>query len=249
VDAPHAREAEFAGGAGGVVGNYRTVLDIGRHIMGGDLAMRMTYRNHLQLRPYYERVRKLPGRTHRAGRNRAIVAGDEIHDAERQALHLGQGGDLVGLVQRAVGFDQHVDGQELVEPAPGFFRRRIDHLLRAQHIGDAVGLGDHHVGQLPCRRADDVRDIACEVLVADVVQAHADAPALGTAGAGVVQQARHQLGMFAFLAGGSAVLAVEGDVEDGPKLLLQGHRLAHQLLAAGVMVAGGEQQRLALSLE
>ena len=33
-------------------------------------------------------------------------------------------------------------------------------------------------------------------------------------------------------------LKIERDVEYGPKLLLQGHRLAHQLLAAGVVIAG-----------
>jgi hypothetical protein len=56
-------------------------------------------------------------------------------------------------------------------------------------------------------------------------------------------------GVFALTAGGGAVLAVEGDVEDRAKLLLQGHRFAHQLLAAGVVIAGREQQRLALALE
>jgi hypothetical protein len=64
-----------------------------------------------------------------------------------------------------------------------------------------------------------------------------------------VQQVRDQLGVFTLLAGGGAVLAVEGDVEDRAKLLLQGHRFAHQLLAAGVVIAGREQQRLALALE
>ena len=39
----------------------------------------------------------------------AVVRRDEVHDAERQALHLCNGGDVVGLAQRAVGFDQHVD--------------------------------------------------------------------------------------------------------------------------------------------
>jgi hypothetical protein len=52
-----------------------------------------------------------------------------------------------------------------------------------------------------------------------------------------------------FGAGGGAVLAVEGDVEQGAKLLLQGHRLAHQLLRAGVVIAGGKQERLAFALE
>ena len=80
----------------------------------------------------------------------------------------------------------------------------------------------------------------------DVVHAHADAV---EAVAFVVEQADHQLGVRRLVAGGGAVLAVEGDVEQGAKLLLQGHRLAHQLLGAAIVIAGWEQQGLAFALE
>ena len=81
----------------------------------------------------------------------------------------------------------------------------------------------------------------------DVVQAGADAAEAVVVGCSAGSAT--SCGVGALVAGAGAVLAIEGDVEDGAKFLLQGHRLAHQLLAAGVVVAGREQQRLALALE
>jgi hypothetical protein len=46
-----------------------------------------------------------------------------------------------------------------------------------------------------------------------------------------------------------AVLAVAGDVEDRPELVLQLERLDDQLLAAGEVLAGGDDRKRLLALE
>jgi hypothetical protein len=78
------------------------------------------------------------------------------------------------------------------------------------------------------------------------MQAHADAV---VAVMDTVDQAGDHLGMDQFLSRRGAIFAIEGDVEVGAKLLLQSHRLAHQLFRAGVVIAGGKHQRLAFALE
>jgi hypothetical protein len=69
----------------------------------------------------------------------------------------------------------------------------------------------------------------------DVVDAGADA---AMAVVGGVDCGGDHLGMCLLGAGGGAVLAVAGEVEDRPQRLLQGERLADQLLAAGIVLAG-----------
>ena len=58
-----------------------------------------------------------------------------------------------------------------------------------------------------------------------------------------------EAGVLDFVAGAGAVFAVEGDIEQGAKFLLQGNRFAHQLFAAGVMVTSWQQKGLAIALE
>jgi hypothetical protein len=186
---------------------------------------------------------KLTRRTHRGGRHRAVMCRYEIHDAEGQRFDLGQGGDRVHVVQGAMRFDQYVQGKKVTSSLCGGL---VDEVLRAQDVFQAVRLGQDHVGEPARGGADDDLDVLREVGASDIVQTRADAVEAVVV---AIDERRDQLGVGALVAGAGTVLAVEGDVENGTKLLLQGHRLAHQLLAARIVVAGREQQRLALALE
>ena len=55
-------------------------------------------------------VLELARALHGAAGNGAVVAGNEVHQAEVQAFHGRQGGDVPHFAQGPVGFDQHVDG-------------------------------------------------------------------------------------------------------------------------------------------
>ena len=54
VDAPHARVAEFGGGALGVVGGDGGVLDLGGDVMRRHLAVRVAGGGHFQLGPLFD---------------------------------------------------------------------------------------------------------------------------------------------------------------------------------------------------
>ena len=167
---------------------------------------------------------------------------DEIHDAERQAFDLRQGGDGVGVAQRAMRFDQDVHGQVV---AAGAARVQVDQVDGQHGILHAAHFRHGDVGQAVGGGADDFH-VAREKRAVDVVHAHADAVELVVVAG---QQAGDHVGVGFFIAGAGAVFAVERDVEQGAKLLLQSNRFTHQLFRAGVVVASGEQQRLAFALE
>ena len=64
-----------------------------------------------------------------------------------------------------------------------------------------------------------------------------------------LEHAHDHLGVLLLLARLRAVLAVAGDVEDRPELVLQLQRLDDQLLAAGEVLAGGDHRERLLALE
>jgi hypothetical protein len=80
----------------------------------------------------------------------------------------------------------------------------------------------------------------------DVMQAGANA---AVAVVSACDQCGYQPGMIFLITGSGAVLAVERDIEQGAKPLLQRHRSAHQFFGAGVMVADRQRNRLTLALE
>nr|GEU28369.1 hypothetical protein [Tanacetum cinerariifolium] len=241
VDAPHARIAEFGGSALGIVGGHCRVPDLGGDVMRRHLAVRVAGGGNFQLGAHDQRVRELARRAHGGRRNGAVVARDEIHDAERQALDLGQGGDVPGVAQRAMGFDQHVHRQVRVA---GRGRAVVDDGNGRSHVGHAVHLGQDQVGQ--ARGMADDLDVAREMGAVHIVHAGADAAVVVVGGG---DQPGHEVRVRFLVAGAGAVFAVERDVEYGAKFLLQGDRFTHQLFGAGVVVAGRQQQRLAITLE
>ena len=82
--------------------------------------------------------------------------------------------------------------------------------------------------------------------VGEIVDAHADAAVAVFARDGELGA---HLCVCLFIAGRCAVFAIERDVEHGPHLGLQGQRPAHELLAAGVVVDGGDVGQLAFAFE
>ncbi len=173
-----------------------------------------------------------------------MVGRDKVHQAEAQAFHLHQRGNIEGLFQRGVGLDQHMDRN--MPGDAGVARHLVDvigHARDLDHVGD---LGHHHIGQARAGGAHQHVDVLAPARVGRVMDAHADA-VVGIERA--VDQLRAQLGMLALMADGGAVLAVEGDVKDGAKLLLQGKRFAHQLFAARVVVTHRQLDRDGFALE
>jgi hypothetical protein len=65
--------------------------------------------HHFALGAGDQLVLELAGAAHRAGGNRAVMAGDEIHQAEVQHLQPGKRGEAMHIAQCAVGFDQDMD--------------------------------------------------------------------------------------------------------------------------------------------
>ena len=66
-------------------------------------------------------MRELAIGAHRLGRNRAAVRRDEIHQAERERLDPGMGGDRLDVAQGAMGLDQRMQRH-----APGRFGDGVD---------------------------------------------------------------------------------------------------------------------------
>ena len=142
VDAPHAQVAELAAGAAGVVADDFDVLQFGRHVVRRDDAVGQRGSGDLALGAGDQRVLELAGALHRAAGNGAVVAGDEIHQAEIEALDAGQGGDLPDFAQRAVRLDQHMHGNPAVDAAMALdFTQGLD--LHLDVAGAArLGQGD-----------------------------------------------------------------------------------------------------------
>ncbi len=106
--------------------------------------------------------------------------------------------------------------------------------LRA-HVFNAARLGQGDEGQAATGAGDEDVEILLPVWVGDVVDARRNTV--------VVVVVAHDdggghFGVFALGAGGRAVFAVAGDVENGPQFVLQLQGLLHQLFRASVVVDG-----------
>jgi hypothetical protein len=110
----------------------------------------------------------------------------------------------------------------------------------------AVGLGHDNIGQPRGGGAANDFNVGFEERTLDIMHPGADPamPVFATA-----QELADQHGVGGFIAGGSAVFAIESDVEYRAQLLLQRERLAHQLFGAGVVVACRYGYWLAAALE
>ena len=122
----------------------------------------------------------------------------------------------------------------------------VDVFDRVPGLSDVVDFGYYNISDTGSCRLADQGHILFEERTGDVMDAHADPVETVV---GTVDQLGHQLCVAKFVAGGGAVFAVEGDVEDRAKLLLQGHRFTHQLVGAGVMIADRQIDRTVLALE
>ncbi len=236
VDAPHPRVAEFLAGAARVVRDDAHVAYLGRHVVRRRLAVRVARGGDLELRAAHERVVELAGRAHRVVRNRAVMRGYEIHQAEAQGRDDRQRGDPRGVGERAVRLDQHVDGDRLRDAE--LDAGRLDERAHFGRVGRAADLRQRQV-RGRARRAQDDAHVVAPVRVGNVVDTHADAPEAVRLAADERGDARRVLGLAA---DGRAVLAVERDVEDGTELGLQRERFEHQLLAARVMIAARQDR-------
>jgi hypothetical protein len=195
--------------------------------------MRVAGRGDLELGAAHQRVIELAGRAHGAVGNRAVVRGDEVHQAEAERFYTRQGGQIEGPSQRAVGFDQqlHRHGLSNAEFAP----RGFDVRAHFRSIWDAADLGQGNERGSAFGGAQDQTHVVAPMRMVEVVNPHAHAAKVVMLAA---QQRCHQLRMLSLAAHLRAVFAVERNVEHRPQLLLQSERFQHQLLAAGVVIAG-----------
>ncbi len=161
-----------------------------------------------------------------------MVGRDKVHQAEAQAFHLHQRRDIEGLFERSMCLDQHMNRNVTRNACRA--RCLVDVVGHAGHFDDIGDLGHDHVGNPRPGRAHQHVDILLPVRMSRVMDAHAHAVVSVER---AVDETRAQFGVLALPADCGAVLAVEGDIEDGAKLLLQGQRLEHQLFAARVVVA------------
>ena len=98
---------------------------------------------------------------------------------------------------------------------------------------------------LGCGLANE-RDILLEEFAADIVYAHADAAVVVL---GAANQCCDEARVRFFVAGAGAIFAIEGDIKNGAKLLLQDKRFKHQLFGAGIMIADRKIYRLLPALK
>ena len=147
MDAPHARVAELARGARGGVARRRSASPNSvTTLCDGVLAWAWQAAAISSLARSTSGCANWPFGAHRRGRDRAAVRRDEIHQAERDRLDARMRGDRLDLAQGAVGLDQRVQ-RHATRAAGGVDRRG-----GAIDVGDAVDLGQHHVGQARARR-------------------------------------------------------------------------------------------------
>ncbi|MCY1226609.1 hypothetical protein D9M72_388510 [compost metagenome] len=244
MDAPLAQVAELGARAQRVVARPLRCLHIGADVVRRHLAMAMAGSGDFQHGASDQRMLELLWRAHGIAGNCAMVRRDEVHQAEAQAFHLHQRGDVEGLFERRVCLDQHMD-RDMAGDA-GIARHLVDMVGHARDLDHVGHLGHDHVGQPGAGGAHQHVDILAPARVSGIMDAHADAVVRVQR---TVDQLRAQLGVLALLADRGAVLAVEGDIEDRPKLLLQGKRLAHQLFAARVVVTHRQLDRDGFALE
>ena len=232
VDRPHAQEAELGAGAIGIVVGGVRIFQVEGDVVRRYDAVGKGRGDHLGLGAGEQLVVELRRRAHRRGWNGAVVAGDKVHQAEIEHLHPGQAGDDVGFAQRAVGFDQRMDGDFALDAV--LCRDLLDVMDHRRHLRAGRRLGDGDVGEGLTRTRDEDVDVLPPVGVGVVVHAHARLLVLVGRR---VEQAHDHLGVFLFLAGLRAVFAVAGDVENRAELVLQPKRLGDQFLAAGKVLA------------
>ena len=235
MDAPHAQVAELAAGALGVVADHRDVLQFGGDVVRGHDAVGERGGGDVGLGAHDQRVLELARALHRAARDGAVVAGDEVHQAEVERLDAVERGDLPGLAQGTVGLDQHVHRQRARQAAGGLDAAQFADLFGG--VGGGAHLGNGDEGQSIAGAADQDLEVALPVRVGDVVDARSDAAEVVL---GAIDDLDHHARVLGLGPRARAVLAVAGDVEHRAELLLQLERLEHQLLGAGVVVDGGE---------
>lgn len=164
-----------------------------------------------------------------------MVAGDEVHEAEVQAFDAGQGGNFPGVLEGAVGFDQHVDRNGAADPALGLDAAQGIDL--GPRIVDGANLGNGQESEALAGVVDQDFQILAPVGVGDVVDARTD-PAEAVVAA--ADEAGGHFRMFGFGTGVGTVFAVAGDVENGlvvmGQFLLQLQGLLHELFRSGVVV-------------
>ena len=235
VDAPLAEEAELLACAQCVLIDEVGVLQFERHVVAGDNAVRKRGGHRLGLRAVQEGVVELGGRTHGARGDRAVVGAHIVHQAKVQHLDVRQLGDLPDLVKGAVRFDERMDGDLPLDP--GLRRGGPDVLDHLRKVHGLHRLGDGDVGQPFTRTGDDDVDVLFPVLVGVIVDADPGHVELVEV---ALLHAYDHFGVGFFRAGGRAVLAVHGDIEDAAHLLLELERLADALLGAGEMLTRGD---------
>jgi hypothetical protein len=197
----------------------------------------------------HQRVFELAGRTHGTGWNGAVIAGDEIHQAEIQRFDVGQARDLPCLAQSPGRFDQHVDGDFAIDAVPASQFAQRDDLF--QRVVGMFRFGQHDIGDTFAGLADDGLEFFTPCRMPHVVDAHADAAENVFFGQ---DQSGDHVRMFALLPRGRTVLAIGGDVENrlriDRKFRLYLERLLQQLFAAGEVLAGGKpRERAAARVE
>src|SRR5690606_12647512 len=110
--APHAQEAEFAPCAPSVAADMIEVFQLGGDVVRRYNTVSERRSDDLAFCAHYDRVSELSRTRHFAPRQRSVVGGDEIHDAEVDRFHTVERGDFPDFTQRAVSFDQHM-GRDL----------------------------------------------------------------------------------------------------------------------------------------
>ena len=122
----------------------------------------------------------------------------------------------------------------------------VDAIGHACHFHHVAHLGHRDVGEAAAGKAYEDIDVLRPRIVVWIVDAHANAVETVVV---AVDERGGQFGVCALLADGGAVFAVERDVEDGAKGLLQGERFAHQFFCARVVVADRQLSRKGIVLE
>ena len=170
---------------------------------------------------------------------------DEVQRAEVQRHHAGQRRDRPGVVDGAVGLDQHA-GRDLAAEAAAC-RLQREGVEEPRDVAGVARLGQRDEGEPVARLADEDLELFAEGRVGDVVDAHAGAVVrVGRRG----QQPRDHRRMRALGADRGAVLAVGRDVEHRPAFGLQRQRAGDEALAAGVVHARRQhRQRAVLAVQ
>lgn len=183
--------------------------------------MRMTCGRDLEFRAAHERMIELAGRAHRGIGNRAVVRGDEIHQAEAQRFDARERGQLEGFRERAMRLDEQMAGNGPLDAE--LAARRLDEGDHLGGIENAADLGQHDEGGRFLRLAqDDAHVVAPRAVipraVIEVVDAHAHASEAIVLAA---HERRHHFGVPGLVTDLRAVLAIQRDIEHRAQFGLQ----------------------------